>query len=134
MVLSRDGTVRLNQSLSWPLPTNVGQVTFDVFTNAARAGRLTFQGYPSGIVAIDGEGNDEVVISDREMKAYGWCFSVNGITPSTMPDRTPLLTENVQIVWYYAFAHYLNGAWVSMCERDRPSAGPSGNRGRTLLR
>ena len=55
------------------------------------------------------------IISKSEMRAYGWCYSINGIEPNKLASEI-LVEENDQIIWWYAFAHYKEGEWVSQCE------------------
>ena len=118
-VIARDGTVWFDQTQTWTKGTSVGKVTFDTLTNAVKEKLLTdFKGFESGVLSINDLGNDMVVISDTEMKAYGWCFSVDKIAPDTMADETPLTTGKEDIVWFYAFAHLKDGNWISQCERD----------------
>ncbi len=54
------------------------------------------------------------VISDREMMAYGWCYSVNGVSPEVYPDEM-ILSENDEVLWWFGYAHYLEGEWITQC-------------------
>jgi hypothetical protein len=50
-----------------------------------------------------------------ELRAYGWCYSVDGVEPAMMPDQFILQgTEHVR--WWYAFSHLKDGEWLSYCE------------------
>lgn len=66
-------------------------------------------GTPTGLGAIE-------VISDTEMRSYGWCFKVNDKIPENYANQIPLSSGVNKIEWYFGFAHYLNGEWVSQCE------------------
>lgn len=55
------------------------------------------------------------VISDTKMRAYGWCFNLNGINPDKMPDVVFFTSNNDQLTWYYAFSTYDSGKWVDYC-------------------
>jgi hypothetical protein len=56
---------------------------------------------------------------DGTIRAYGWCFSVDGIAPDSLPGETLLFGDEQKIEWFYAFAEYRNGQWGKMCARDR---------------
>jgi hypothetical protein len=64
---------------------------------------------PIGLDALE-------IISDTEMRSYGWCFEVNGIIPELFPSEIPLTSEIQSITWFYGYAHYLDGVWKSQCE------------------
>ena len=63
-------------------PTNIGDMTIEIFNKF----QIPFSGSKYGISQIYDKGQDIEVISDTEMKAYGWCFEVDGMIPETMPD------------------------------------------------
>jgi len=65
-------------------------------------------GTPIGLDALE-------VLSDSEMRSYGWCYSVDGVAPEVYPHEIAL-SEVSKIRWFYAFAHYVRGQWVSQCE------------------
>ena len=54
------------------------------------------------------------ILSEREMKAYGWCYSINGEVPEAFPDEVALGPQD-KVVWFFAYAHYLAGEWISQC-------------------
>jgi hypothetical protein len=54
-------------------------------------------------------------LSATELRAYGWCYSVDGVEPALMPDQLELQgPEHVR--WWYAFSHLKDGEWLSYCE------------------
>jgi hypothetical protein len=55
------------------------------------------------------------VISDTEMRAYGWCYFVDNMGPDVFADEYPMDNTIKKIDWIYGFAHYKNGAWISNC-------------------
>lgn len=101
------------EELKGNLNESLGKITIEFFKNK----NLKFEGNETGIVSINQLGNWVDVLSDNEMKAYGWCFSINGEVPETMSDQTLLTNQNDHIRWYYAYAHYLNGEWVAQCHK-----------------
>ncbi|MAF77510.1 MAG: hypothetical protein CME60_05055 [Halobacteriovoraceae bacterium] len=54
------------------------------------------------------------IISDQEMMAYGWCYSINGESPEVYPDQVSL-TDKDKVIWWYGYAHYLAGEWITQC-------------------
>lgn len=63
---------------------------------------------PTGDAAIE-------VISNTEMRAYGWCYFVDDMGPDVFPDEYPLDASIKKVEWIFGFAHYQNGEWVSSC-------------------
>lgn len=79
--------------------------------------KIPYQGSPSGLKSIyhTPTGLDAVeVISDEEMMSYGWCYTVNHKQPQVYPHEVPY-KETDSIIWFYAYAHYYRGEWLSMC-------------------
>ncbi len=64
---------------------------------------------PIGLDAIE-------VISESEMRSYGWCFEIDGMIPEVYSNQFPLTDVKSEIKWFFGYAHYLNGQWVSQCE------------------
>ncbi len=114
-VVDRKGATLLLSEKDVTIPNNVGQVTVDFLTGAA----VSFLGDIGGISSMFNLENDIEVISDREMKAWGWCFAIDGKVPETMADETPVFLQASKIYWYYAFAHYKDGAWIGQCVKER---------------
>ncbi len=104
--------LKTNQQIS--LPTNVGQVSFQIL----QENKIPFHGGSYGFDSIFNLGQDIKAISDVEMKAYGWCFSIDGFVPETMADKTPMPDTNSSIIWFYAYAHYKDGRWIAQCHKD----------------
>jgi hypothetical protein len=80
--------------------------------------RAPYRGTEAGIHSIlnTPEGDEAIeVISDREMRAYGWCYEVDGTQPNVMPDQFRLKGSE-HLKWFYAFSHYKNGQWLTYCE------------------
>lgn len=114
-VLGKNGSPILRTEVIPTLPLNVGEMSVQVLETH----QIPFQGSVYGISKITDLGQDIEVISDFEMKAYGWCFSIDGVIPETMPDQTPLLAEAKHIQWFYAYAHYYKGEWIGQCVRHQ---------------
>ncbi|PIP93079.1 MAG: hypothetical protein COW00_19095 [Bdellovibrio sp. CG12_big_fil_rev_8_21_14_0_65_39_13] len=79
---------------------------------------LDFEGGSYGVKSISGLGNKIESVSSTEMKAYGWCFSIDSQVPETMIDETFASTQDSQLRWFYAYAHFKNGQWIAQCQED----------------
>lgn len=65
-------------------------------------------GTPTGEEAIE-------ILSDQKMRAYGLCFSIDGIIPDVLAGNTLLPHQNSKIVWFFAYSTYDNGEWTDYC-------------------
>ncbi len=54
------------------------------------------------------------VIGPTKMRAYGWCYSINGLIPDEMPDQI-LLSSNDSIKWFLSFSTFENNQWIDYC-------------------
>ena len=94
--------------------SSVGKVTietlekFKINYKGSEAGINSAFGSPIGIDAME-------VLSDTEMRSYGWCFEVDGKVPENYPDSISVSSAK-KVKWFYGYAHYLNGNWISQCE------------------
>lgn len=64
-------------------------------------------GTPVGSEALE-------IISRSEMRAYGWCFYVDGKEPEVYPHEMSMKGVG-SVHWLFAYAHYKDGEWLSMC-------------------
>ncbi len=62
---------------------------------------------PTGMDAME-------ILSDSEMMAYGWCYSVNGFSPEVFPDQVKI-ADGDSVLWWFGYAHYIAGEWVTQC-------------------
>jgi hypothetical protein len=93
---------------------NLGALTID-FLNA-QTPPIPFEGDEHSLSSIDGQGSWLETVSNREFRAWGWCFMINGDIPETMPGETYLQSPTDLVLWFYGFAKNLDGVWVSQCE------------------
>ncbi len=64
---------------------------------------------PTGMAAME-------VISDVELRSYGWCYFVDGKVPEVFPNDYSL--KNVKkIQWIFSYAHFKNGVWSGQCSK-----------------
>ena len=55
------------------------------------------------------------VISETKMRAYGWCYSVNGVGPDVLADKYYFTNDSDKLVWFFAYSTYDNGNWIDYC-------------------
>jgi hypothetical protein len=113
-VQDRDGKILIRAESTIALPATAGALSLDVFNAKA----VPFEGGEAGFSKIFGMGNEIEVVSETEMKAWGWCYSVDSVEPDQMPDLVQIQDPKSVIVWFYAYAGYKDGQWVSYCARD----------------
>jgi hypothetical protein len=104
----------LKQEISLKPRTSLGDWTI----GALQKNNIPFDGNASGIRSIYNSPVGDAaleVLSDTEMRAYGWCVSVNGEQPDVMPDQVILTDPNSEVVWFYAYTLYDQGQWKDIC-------------------
>jgi hypothetical protein len=92
---------------------NIGQATVLILKKY----KIEYQGSANGINSIfkSPTGLDAIEdISDTEMLAYGWCFSVNKIQPKVYPNKIRAKNSD-KVRWWFGYAHYKEGKWLNMC-------------------
>ena len=96
---------------------SVGELTVQTLTDFS----IPFLGNEVGIHSIfntpTGEDAYEI-LSKTEMRAYGWCYSVDGIEPKAYPSEVTLTSETSHVSWYFGFAHYRGGEWLTQCTKS----------------
>lgn len=91
----------------------VGQVTIEQLNLlyipyiGSERGLNTMYNTPVDLEAID-------IVARDEMYAYGWCYSVNGVSPEVYMDEVEVGPDDV-IHWWYGYAHYYQGEWLTQC-------------------
>lgn len=93
---------------------NVGQLTIETLKKFEIPHTGTYEGLASVFETPTGDASVEV-ISDVELRAYGWCYSVDGVAPEVYPHEVAITPETRSVVWHYGFARYYKGQWVTQC-------------------
>lgn len=114
-VIGKNREVLLQQEKLVVLPLSVGQISLDIFNQE----KVPYVGGVYGFAGLFGIEQDVEVISDSEMKAYGWCYSVDGLIPASMADQLMVDRQESVLEWFYAYAHYKNGIWVGQCVKEK---------------
>lgn len=92
----------------------VGELTVRVLTE----NHIEFKGSELGIFSIFGTpvGDPALeIISDTEMKAYGWCFWLDGVLSETRVFEQGFHSPDQVLEWRWSYAHYKNGDWIGQC-------------------
>lgn len=82
--------------------------------------KIAYLGNEEGINSVFGTpvGTDSIeVISDTEMRSYGWCFFVDGKIADVYAHQYVLNKNIKKIQWIYSYALLKKNKWVSMCEK-----------------
>lgn len=93
---------------------NVGELTVATLTKFGIPFTGSLEGLASAFETPTGKEALEV-LSETEMRAYGWCFAVDGVAPDLYPHEVLLGPETQNITWTYGFAHFKDGQWISQC-------------------
>ena len=95
----------------------LGALTLHQLKSAKAQNKIqSYIGDPTSITAIrtEEQGNLEIEfikISETELRAFGWCYSVDGINSDLLPDEFHLTGAEKEIVWYYAYATRIGRKW-----------------------
>jgi hypothetical protein len=93
--------------------STVGKVTIDALDKnkipylGSHEGINSIYDTPVGIDAYE-------ILNDEDMNAYGWCYSVNGVSPELYPHEVSVKAGD-KIVWWFGYAQYVNGQWLTQC-------------------
>ena len=96
------------------LHKSLGDNTIDILN----LNKIPYLGVAGGINSINNSpvGLDAMeVVSDVEMRAYGWCVAVNGKVAKDFPNQVSLTSQDDEIVWYYGYARSIENQWLGMC-------------------
>ncbi len=103
-------------------PTTVGQFTIEFLDN----NQIPYVGSEEGLNSILNTPYDKKaieVLGENEMRAYGWCYSVDGLEPAVMPHEFELKGDET-VIWWYAFSHWKAGQWLTYCTPAHSVAQP----------
>ena len=107
----------LNEKVSMHNANNVGAFTIErlIKNNLEHIGDQqkleSIDSSPVGEKALE-------IINRKEMRAYGWCFYVNGEQPEVYPHKIKMNPNINSVTWVFAYAYYKDGEWLSMCEHS----------------
>lgn len=96
------------------LQKSVGHTSIEIFD----AYKIPYVGSAEGINSLINSpiGMDSIeVVSDQEMRVYGWCYTVNGKQPTEMPHQIRFQNQTDKLVWFYAYSTNKSGTWTDYC-------------------
>ena len=96
------------------LDESVGLASIHIF----EANKIPFVGTVDGMNTImNTPVGDEAleVLSDTKMRAYGWCFSINGVIPDVLSNEITFSKQNDHLNWFFAYSTYDQGVWTDYC-------------------
>jgi len=77
---------------------------------------LNFDGDETGIGQLNGLKSETTFSTEEKwVKAYGWCYSINGIVPNDYAHKVFFNAITDHLRWFYAYAYYFDGKWLAMC-------------------
>lgn len=94
---------------------SVGQISIEIFEQnkipyvGAAEGLNSILNSPIGLESIE-------VVSDREMRVYGWCYTVNGKQPLEMPHKVYFETQEDRLIWFYGYSTNKDNEWIDYCQ------------------
>lgn len=95
---------------------NVGAITISELEKAGvpylgnEIGLHTAFNTPIGMDALE-------VVSEEEMKSYGWCYAVDDEIPEIYPVDYKITKSIKKITWFFGYARYFQGIWTDQCLR-----------------
>lgn len=96
------------------LDESVGKTTIDLLDFY----QIDYVGTEIGINSImNSPTGDEAleILSDTKLRAYGWCFSINGEIPDKLASDVFFTSSKDHLRWFYAYSTYDSGKWVDYC-------------------
>jgi hypothetical protein len=93
--------------------TSVGAFSVQVFDRD----QIPYFGSELGMNSILNTPVDQTNIefpAPKELRVYGWCFSLNGVEPVDMPDKVKM-KDGDKLVWFYGYAYWKDREWKTYC-------------------
>lgn len=93
---------------------SVGEITVEIFDfnaipyEGTELNILSIENSPKSLEALE-------IISDTEMRAHGWCYSLNGTIPNQMPNHVYPQAQDDRIVWFYGSYTLKDNVWSETC-------------------
>lgn len=101
-------------SFSADLSRSVGQISVQIFTDQ----KIPFIGNEAGLNSLLNTPTGDallVVVNDDTLRAYGWCYELDGVQPAEMPDKVYFPKQDSTLRWFFGYALYEKGEWRSYC-------------------
>lgn len=95
--------------------TSVGKATLHLLRYLQGERGLSFEATIKSIRRIDRWKTFSRTESGTQVRAFGWCFTLNGKLATTQPHLTAIPTQRSHLVWYYADSLFKEGKWTYWC-------------------
>ncbi len=95
------------------LPTTAGHLT----KYALDTYEIPYTGSALGFSSILNTPPSEIeMITPSYLRAYGWCYKVDGKLGETTPDQFKIdPMSDYKLTWYYGYADKVDNKWVNYC-------------------
>ena len=97
------------------LSSNVIKVSTSIFDQNSIEYIANIDGISS--IANTPTGKDSVEdLGEGKIRAYGWCYSLNGVITESSPKETFFLNNDDKLVWFFGYSTYDGEKWSDYCE------------------
>jgi hypothetical protein len=98
------------------LSKSVGELTVEVLEKKYGKDSEEFEADVVSVTEIAGLRTKSERYSDGSVRAFGWCYTVNGSAPDAMADEVRLSAQSDRILWYYGSMTYSpTTGWENEC-------------------
>ena len=94
---------------------SVGDATITALNAKAQVSNFTYTGDASYISSMNGLTQKTETLPNGDIKASGWCFTLNGVLPDMAASQIKITAESDEIVWYYGYMLRAAGEWQKNC-------------------
>ena len=97
------------------LSANIIRISSSIFDKYG----IDYNANADGITSIINTptGKDSVEdLGEGKIRAYGWCYTINGVITQASPKETMLSSNDDQITWFFGYSTYENDKWSDYCE------------------
>ena len=100
---------------------SVGVATIAALRQKADFSDFTYAGDENYISSMNGLGEKTETLHNGDIKASGWCFTLNGVMPNQGANQIKITSQSDEVVWYYGYMLKTGGEWqtVARTHSDR---------------
>lgn len=110
-----DQTLRLHQEVQGERET-IGAFTLRALEALKGAEKIqTYVAFENGVQSINDFANPILFPSETSLKAYGWCYWLDGVLLEELTDAAWVTEQTRSLQWAWAYALYEDGEWKNFC-------------------